>query len=68
MRAGNAFLKEISQIFPEFSVGQVLIQRQEETADKTPKYYYSKLPDMNGKQILIVDPMIATGGLLNYIP
>lgn len=40
----------------------MLIQRDEESAEKEAKFYYSKLPALQNKKVLICDPMIATGG------
>lgn len=47
-------------IVPEASVGKILIQRNEET--KEPILFYSKLPNLTGKYVVLVDPMLATGG------
>lgn len=48
---------------PHAQVGKILIQRNEETTE--PVLYYSKLPSseyLSEKQIVILDPMLATGG------
>lgn len=53
----------VRRVAPGVAVGKVLIQRQEEKADKEPRLYYSKLPhDIEERQVLLVDPMLATGG------
>ena len=42
-------------------IGKILIQRDEETA--MPKLYYSKFPpNMAEQTVLLLDPMLATGG------
>ena len=42
-------------------IGKILIQRDEETAQ--PQLYYSKLPpDIKNRFVLLLDPMLATGG------
>ena len=42
-------------------MGKILIQRNEETAE--PVLYYSKLPSfISERPVLLVDPMLATGG------
>jgi uracil phosphoribosyltransferase len=42
-------------------IGKILIQRNEETAQ--PKLYYEKLPpDVSDRWVLLLDPMLATGG------
>jgi uracil phosphoribosyltransferase len=45
-------------ISPSSSIGKILIQRDEET--KLPKLYYSKLPPLAGKSVVILDPMLGT--------
>lgn len=60
IRAGDAMLESFLQICPEAAVGKILIQRDEETA--LPKLFYYKVPDLTGKQVILVDPMLATGG------
>jgi len=39
-----------------------LIQRNEETKEKEAVLFYSKLPRLDGKNILLLDPMVGTGG------
>lgn len=42
-------------------IGKILIQRDEETA--LPKLFYEKLPmDISNRFVLLLDPMLATGG------
>lgn len=61
IRAGDSLLDVIMELVPECSVGKILIQRDEVTAE--PKLFYSKLPSsLEGKSIILVDPMLATGG------
>ena len=45
---------------PSAQVGKILIQRDEATAE--PVLYYSKLPSLAGKRVVLLDPMLATGG------
>lgn len=64
LRAGlgmqNAFLK----IFPEAAVGHLGFYRNEETLE--PVKYYEKLPNhLPDSEIILSDPMLATGGSLN---
>jgi uracil phosphoribosyltransferase len=47
-------------ICKEASVGKILIQRDEATA--LSKLFYTKLPDLSGKFVILLDPMLATGG------
>jgi uracil phosphoribosyltransferase len=60
IRAGDSMLDTFLRINPAASVGKILIQRDEATA--LPIMYYSKLPALKGKQIILLDPMLATGG------
>ena len=48
-------------------IGKILIQRQESPdGAPTPKLYYSKLPpDIEKRRVLLLDPMLATGGTAN---
>jgi uracil phosphoribosyltransferase len=42
-------------------IGKILIQRDEQTA--LPKLFYEKLPhDIKDRYVLLLDPMLATGG------
>lgn len=60
IRAADSMMESFMTVVPEASVGKILIQRDEETAE--PKLFYSKLPKLEGKQIILLDPMLATGG------
>lgn len=64
LRAGNAFLDEAMKIVPDITVGKILIQRNEENPHEC-NYYYSKLQNnLDGKKVLILDPMLGTGGTM----
>ena len=60
IRAADSMLDCFMNIVPECSVGKILIQRNEETA--MPEMFYAKVPHMEGKDIVLLDPMLATGG------
>jgi len=61
VRAGEAMEKVVRDVCPNIRLGKILIQRDEETAE--PKLYYSKLPqDIRKRYVLLIDPMMATGG------
>ena len=61
LRAGNGLIDGFSQICPEASVGHLGLYRDHETAK--PISYYSSLPDeMEKRQVILGDPMLATGG------
>ena len=60
LRAGISMVDTIVNLIPGVSVGFVGMERDEETADAHS--YYCKLPPLEGRRILVVDPMLATGG------
>jgi uracil phosphoribosyltransferase len=62
LRAGLGMVESVLALLPNAQVGHVGIERDHQTA--MPRSYYAKMPDLNGKHILIVDPMLATGGTL----
>ena len=61
LRAGLGMVNGIHVLFPSARVGHIGLYRDEETLE--PKEYYCKLPDgIEDKLVLVVDPMLATGG------
>ena len=61
LRAGLGMTDGILRLFPEARVGHIGIQRDEHT--KLPVHYYSHFPqDISAGPVIIVDPMLATGG------
>ena len=60
LRAGLGMLPAFVELFPEVAVGYVGLERDHTTA--VASAYYCKLPAVAGRTILIVDPMLATGG------
>jgi uracil phosphoribosyltransferase len=60
LRAGLGMLDAVLELLPECSVGYVGLERDETTAIATS--YYCKLPAMEGRTALLLDPMLATGG------
>ena len=61
LRAGLSMLDAVLQLVPSARVGHIGLQRDEMTA--VASRYYSKLPpDIGKSQVLMVDPMLATGG------
>jgi uracil phosphoribosyltransferase len=61
LRAGLGMLDAILELLPGASVGHIGLQRDEMTA--VASQYYSKLPgDLRGSYVLMIDPMLATGG------
>ena len=60
LRAGMPMLDSAIEVLPEAQAG-FLAMRRDETTHKSV-LYYDRLPDCKGKTILLVDPMVATGG------
>lgn len=60
LRAGNGLLDGVLDMMPMARVGFVGLYRDEETLK--PVQYYFKVPDqLDQRQIIVVDPMLATG-------
>src|SRR4029453_15551302 len=60
LRAGLGMLEAVTELFPEVPVGYLGLERDHATFQ--PSTYYSKLPDIGGAYVLLLDPMLATGG------
>jgi uracil phosphoribosyltransferase len=61
LRAGLGMLPGMLELVPGARVGHIGLQRDEVTAHATR--YYSKLPPrLNDSYVLMIDPMLATGG------
>lgn len=60
LRAGLAMLESALALFPDVAVGYVGLERSHETA--IAHSYYIKLPKLEKRFTLCVDPMLATGG------
>ena len=63
LRAGLGMLEGIVKLLPSATVGFLGIKRDEQTL--LPETYANRLPDdLAGRQVFIIDPMLATGGTL----
>ena len=61
LRAGLGMVDGILSLFPAAKVGHIGLYRDEETLE--PQEYYCKLPvNIEEKVVMVVDPMLATGG------
>jgi uracil phosphoribosyltransferase len=60
LRAAIGLVQPFTDLFPDVSIGYVGLERDHETA--VARNYYCKLPALAGRRVLIVDPMLATGG------
>jgi len=64
MRAGESMERGLRERCRGVRIGKILIQRDEQTAQA--KLYYAKLPsDIKTRFVLLLDPMLATGGSAN---
>lgn len=60
LRAGLGMLEGMSRILPEANVGHIGLYRDEKTL--RPVKYYCRLPvNLSEAQVVLVDPMLATG-------
>jgi uracil phosphoribosyltransferase len=60
LRAGLGLLDAATDLYPDTVVGYLGMERDEITLQ--PRDYYAKLPPMDGRRALVLDPMLATGG------
>jgi uracil phosphoribosyltransferase len=60
LRAGLGMLEAVTELFPEVTVGYVGLERDDTTL--RPTSYYEKMPALEGRHVLLLDPMLATGG------
>lgn len=61
LRAGLGMVDALVSLIPAAKVGHIGLYRDHETAE--PVEYYCKLPpDISSRQVIVVDPMLATGG------
>ena len=61
LRAGLGMLEGMVNLLPSAEVGFLGMQRNEETLE--PLTYANRLPDdLTGRQVFVLDPMLATGG------
>lgn len=60
LRAGLGLLDAATDLYPDTVVGYLGLERDEETLE--PRDYYAKLPPMESRRALVLDPMLATGG------
>ncbi len=61
LRAGLGMVDGVLSLIPSAKVGHIGLYRDHETLQ--PVEYYSKLPsDIASREVIVVDPMLATGG------
>ena len=60
LRAGNGLLDGMLKILPSARVGHIGLFRDPETLEPV-EYYYKAPKDLSDRQVIVVDPMLATG-------
>lgn len=63
-RAGLGMVEGFLTVIPTARVGHLGLYRDENTFN--PVFYYQKLPDLSNAQVIVLDPMLATGGTASY--
>ncbi|MBR2519044.1 MAG: uracil phosphoribosyltransferase [Selenomonadaceae bacterium] len=61
LRAGLAMASGVLKLLPDASIGHVGLFRDEKTFEPV-EYYFKMPPNFGEKILLVVDPMLATGG------
>ncbi len=65
LRAGLGMVEQAHALIPEAHVGFIGVARDEETHQPTP--YLESLPDdLSGQPVMVLDPMLATGGSMAH--
>jgi len=61
LRAGLGMINGLLKLIPTAKVGHIGLYRDEQSFQ--PIHYYAKLPvDMEQREVIVMDPMLATGG------
>jgi len=61
LRAGLGMVSGFLEVIPDAKVGHIGLQRNEETLEPI-EYYYKTPKDIRNSQVILLDPMLATGG------
>jgi uracil phosphoribosyltransferase len=65
LRAGLGLLPGVLRLVPDAPTGFIGVARNEETLEPEP--YMNSVPsDLRGRDVLVLDPMLATGGSLTH--
>lgn len=61
LRAGTGMIDGVIKVIPNAKIGHIGMYRDEETF--MPNVYFFKVPgELDKKEVIIIDPMLATGG------
>lgn len=61
LRAGMGMSDGITRIIPNAKIGVIGLYRNEETLEPV-RYYYKVPKDIQNREVILLDPMLATGG------
>ena len=61
LRAGTGMLEGLIRVMPNAKIGHIGLYRNEETL-KPIKYYYKMPKGIENREVIVLDPMLATGG------
>jgi uracil phosphoribosyltransferase len=61
LRAGNAIQQAMLELLPDAAAGHIGLARNETTLDAA-EYYLKLPPNVGERMVILVDPMLATGG------
>lgn len=64
LRAGLGLLEAVTDLLPDVRVGYAGLERDETTL--RPTSYYLKVPELGDATVLLLDPMLATGGSASF--
>ena len=64
LRAGLPMLGGLFEVLKNAQAGFLALKRNEETLESV--LYYDRVPPLEGKTAILLDPMVATGGSLDY--
>ncbi len=65
LRAGLGMLEAFQELLPDSQVAFIGMTRNEITAE--PVWHYSSIPNVAGKKVIVLDPMLATGGTASAV-
>lgn len=64
LRAGLGMLEGFRTLLPDAATGYLGVERDHETL--RPNFYYYKTPMLKNADVWVLDPMLATGGSLDF--
>jgi uracil phosphoribosyltransferase len=61
LRAGTGMLDGLINVMPNAKIGHIGMYRNEKTLEPV-RYYYKVPKDLENREVIVLDPMLATGG------